>query len=158
MLSRMFLFPVVLFLSLGVMADDYTCPDSIEVRQSMANSPDGWVGMYENVDGDFVLLDDKNDKGVTEKIRLDEVALYSGDPKDSALLAPDNEDELAEKETDAVWTFANAEDQQKNPIYISCGYAGSVISIFKKTNAPVKSCKWAYNADVINGTVKCEPY
>lgn len=158
MTSRFLVFPVLLFVSASVMAEDYACPDAIDVRQTMVGSPDGWFGMYENSEGNFILLDDKNGKEATEKVKLNEVALYAGDPKDNALLAPDNEDELAEKDADAVWTLGSAEEQQKNPIYIACGYTGSAINIFKKTTAPVKSCKWAYNEGTVNNIVSCEPY
>jgi hypothetical protein len=140
------------------MAEEYVCPDSIEVKQALVTAPDGWAGMYENTAGEIILLDDKNGKEVSDKVNLSDVALYAGDPKDNALLAPDNEDELAEKDTDAIWTMASVEEQQKNPVYIACGYENSAIRIFKKTAAPVKSCKWLFNEGVVSNTVDCTPY
>lgn len=158
MFVRYFLFPVVFFISSSVMAEEYTCPDSIEVRQALVMVSDGWEGMYQSATGDFKPLDGNNNKEVTEKIKLTDVALYAGSPADSTLLSPDNEDELMEKDADAVWTLSSVEEQQKNPVYVVCGYAGSAINTFKKTTAPVKSCKWSYSADSMNGTVDCVPY
>lgn len=157
MISRWSVLVMASVFSLNAMADDYSCPESLEIKQVMLSTPAEWAGMYENAVGDVTLLDDSNSKEVTDKVKLIEIALYSGDPKEGNLIDPDNVEELSEKEADSIWTLASAEEQQKNPVYIACRYEGSGISVFKKTTAPIKSCKWGFNADTVNNVLSCSP-
>jgi hypothetical protein len=155
MVSRWSLLLMASCLSLNALADDYTCPESLEVRQTLVTSPTGWTGMYENDEGVTVL---ESGKDVTDKIKLVDISLYTGDPKEGNTISPDNEEALAEKEADSIWTLASADEQQKMPVYVGCHYEDSPISVFMKTTAPMKSCTWGFNADTVNNTLKCTPY
>lgn len=159
MISRWSVLVMASLFSLNAMADDYSCPESLEVKQVLVSSPtDDWSGMYESTSGDVTWLDDQNAKETTDTVKLVEIALYAGDPKDGSMLDPDNEEELAEKEADTIWTLPSAEEQQKTPVYVACHYEGSGVGVFKKITAPVKSCKWPFNADSVNNVLTCAAY
>lgn len=155
MVSRWSLLLLASCVSLNALADDYTCPDSLEVRQTLVSSPTGWTGMYENDAGVTTL---ESGKDVADKIKLVDISLYAGDPKGDNAISPDNEEALAEKEADSVWTLASAEEQQKTPVYVACHYEDSPISVFMKTAKAEKSCTWAFSADTVNNTLKCASY
>ena len=156
MISRWSVLVMAVAFSMNAMAEDYTCPESLEIRQVLVSTPAEWSGMYENAAGDVMVFDD-NTKEATDTVKFIEIALYKGDPKEGNLIDPDNADELSEKEADSIWTLASAEEQQKAPVYVACRYEGSGISVFKKIAAPLKSCKWGFNADAVNNVLSCSP-
>lgn len=152
MLFKWVMLAVMPLLAQGVFADDYTCPASLEVKEQLVSDPADWSTMFAKSSGDIVYMDSRE---ATDTLKLVEITLYSGEPKNDELLAPDNADDLSEdEESDSVWSLGSAEDQQTNPIYIACNY-GSSISVFKKTTAPVKSCSWHFKPTGDNNILTC---
>lgn len=141
-------------LSVGVAADEYTCPPSLEVRAKLVSEPEGWAGMYENAAGEMAYVGTNE---VTDALGLVEVTLYAGEPKQQVVLAPDNADSLSEQEGDSIWSFGTAAEQTAQPLYIACHYAGSSMSVFRKITAPVKSCTWYFKPEAVNNSVSCIP-
>lgn len=141
-------------LAQGAFAEEYTCPATMEVKEQLVSDPTDWSVMFAQSSGDLVYLDGRE---ASDTLSLVEIMLYSGEPKDDTVLAPDNADELSEaEEGDSIWTLGSADDQKQNPVYIACNY-GSNISIFKKTSAPVKSCSWHFTPDGDNNILECTP-
>lgn len=136
------------------MADDYTCPASIEIKEQLVSDPADWNAMFAKSSGDIVYLEGRE---ATDTLSLIDITLYSGEPKDDVVLSPDNAEQLGEaEEGDSIWTLGSAEEQQQNPAYVACNY-GSSISIFKKIAAPVKSCSWHFTPEGGNNVLSCTP-
>ncbi|MDD5394382.1 MAG: hypothetical protein PHE17_15310 [Thiothrix sp.] len=146
---------VASILSQGAIADDYTCPASLEIKEKLVSESTEWLGMYEKASGEIAYT---NGTEISDAVKLIDVSLYSGEPKDQAALVPDNADTLSEEEGDALWSFSNADAQKTQPIYIVCHYEASNMGVFKKTAAPVKSCTWHFKPEAENNVVSCVPY
>jgi hypothetical protein len=155
MTAKWLLAIMVAALSQAALADDYTCPASLDVKEKLVSESTEWLGMYEKSSGEIAYTDGNE---VSDTIKLVDVSLYSGEPKEQTALVPDNADTLTEEEGDTLWSFSSADDQKAKPLYIVCHYEGSSLGVFKKVAAPVKSCAWHFKPDAENNIVACVPY
>ncbi len=129
MTTKWFFLLMASMLSLSVAADDYTCPLSLEIKEKLVSEPADWSGMYEKASGEIAYTDGNE---ISDTVKLVEIMLYSGEPKEQASLVPDNADSLTEEEGDSLWSFKSADEQKKHPLYIACRYDGSSLGVFKK--------------------------
>lgn len=142
-------------LSSAVMAEQYTCPSTLEIKERLAAEPgEGWTGMYETSAGE-VLPAGTSELGDT--LALVEIALYAGEPAEQAILAPDNADSLSADEGDSLWSFGTAEQQASQPLSIGCHYGGSGMGLFRKITTPLKSCTWHFQAETVSNSLNCTP-
>lgn len=139
--------------SSGVVADDYTCPVALEVREKLGSEPAGWAGMYEKSSGEVVYTGTNE---VSDTLELVEITLYAGEPKEQVSLEPANADSLSEEEGDSIWSFGAA-GQAAQPLYVACHYAGSGMSVFRPITTPVKSCTWHFKPGSANNILSCIP-
>ena len=153
--NKWVLLAVMPLVAQGVWADTYTCPASLEVKEQLLSDPVGWSTMFTTSAGEITYMEGRE---ASDTLKLVQVTLYSGEPKDDAQLSPDNADDLSEdEEGDSIWSLGSAEEQQKTPIYLACDY-GSSISVFKKITTPAKSCAWHFKPDADNNILSCTPY
>jgi hypothetical protein len=141
-------------LSLNVAAADYTCPASLEIKEKWVAEPANWAGMYEKASGEIAYTDGKE---ISDTVKLAEITLYSGEPKEQASLVPDNADSLTEEEGDSLWSFKSVDEQKQHPLYIACRYDGSSLGVFQKIATPVKACTWHFKPEAANNILSCVP-
>ena len=112
-----------LLLSSSIFASEEPCPNKLETKQSIVKNISGWN-----------IFQDSNDQHI---LRM--VDFYSGNPKKMAQLAPDNADNMK----DPVWTFGLNDE-----IWQVCRYTNTKISLTKKLNAGLKSCRVKHNKQI----------
>lgn len=103
----------------------FDCPPAIEVSQQLLTPQQGWQAFTRNDDG-------KQDETLSH--RLDNLALFDGDPADQAQLKPDNGD------NDETHYWSQLDGSQR-PLYLVCRYQHSAITLQQALPAGISYCR-----------------
>ena len=115
---------VALFTASGIADDVVSCPDTITVKQKLAQPVSGWTEGSDELPNRFA-----------------SVTFYAGPPEQKASLA--NQGETHSKGRDyATWNFGS---ETGNRIWIACGYAGTNIVLSHPLAKGVSRCTVTYN-------------
>lgn len=153
--KQLVLVVIVGIFSANIQAEEYTCPPSIDITAKMSPVPTGWSGLYTSGSG----VTYAGNSEINDKLAFSGITLYAGEPKDQGSLVSDNEGQLQSNgaEQTSVWSFGDAQEQQKYPPYLVCNYAGSRFGVFQKITAPVKSCRWHEKPGEASNVLTCTP-
>ena len=115
---------IALFTAHGIADDVVSCPETIAVKQKLAQPVSGWT------DGTNELPN-----------RHASVTFYDGPPEQKASLV--NQGETHSKGKDyATWNFGS---DLGNRIWIACGYAGTNVVLSRPLAKGVSQCTVTYN-------------
>ncbi|HSY13033.1 MAG TPA: STY0301 family protein [Verrucomicrobiae bacterium] len=114
----------LIFCSFSAAADTTICPTTVDVKQQLASSVDGWTPT----------LDDSPH-------RLSGITFYDGPPQEKASLVYDNIKKTAPKEI-ATWQFGA---DGKRPTWIVCSYSGTAVQLAKSLPSKTSTCQITYN-------------
>ncbi|WP_148611077.1 STY0301 family protein [Aeromonas sobria] len=103
----------------------FDCPPAIEVSQQLLTPQQGWQAFTRNDDG-------KQDETLSH--RLDNLALFDGDPAELAQLKPDNGD------NDETHYWSQLESSLR-PLYLVCRYQHSAITLQQALPAGISYCR-----------------
>jgi hypothetical protein len=103
----------------------FDCPPAIEVSQHLLTPQQGWQAFTRNDDG-------KQDETLSH--RLDNLALFDGDPAELAQLKPDNGD------NDETHYWSQLESSLR-PLYLVCRYQHSAITLQQALPAGISYCR-----------------
>lgn len=103
----------------------FDCPPAIEVSQQLLTPQQGWQAFTRNDDG-------KQDETLSH--RLDNLALFDGDPAELAQLKPDNGD------NDETHYWSQLDGSQR-PLYLVCHYQHSAITLQQALPAGISYCR-----------------
>jgi len=115
---------VALVSSVGLGADNVSCPATIAARQQLAAPLAGWTAMENDTPHNLA--------GIT---------FYDGPPSEKASLVYDR---ITHGKTEqvATWSFAAQKDR---PIWLACSYAGTSIQLTKALPATITTCVVTYD-------------
>ncbi len=100
-----------------------SCPDTIDVKQQLSSPIEGWKAGLDSLPH-----------------RLALITFFDGPPEDNASLAPVSS-RVAGKQI-ATWLFGS---RSSRAIWLTCGYAGTAVTLSKSLPASVTSCAVTYN-------------
>lgn len=103
----------------------FDCPPAIEVSQQLLTPQQGWQAFTRNDNG-------KQDETLSH--RLDNLALFDGDPAELAQLKPDNGD------NDETHYWSQLESSLR-PLYLVCRYQHSAITLQQALPAGISYCR-----------------
>ncbi|WP_227095408.1 STY0301 family protein [Aeromonas veronii] len=103
----------------------FDCPATIETRQQLLTPQQGWQAFTRNDDG-------KPDETLSH--RLDNLALFDGDPAELAQLKPDNGD------SDEIHYWSQL-DSSLRPLYLICRYQNSAITLQQPLPVGISYCR-----------------
>ncbi len=103
----------------------FDCPPAIEVSQQLLTPQQGWQAVTRNANGE---------QRDSLSLRLDNLALFDGDPADQAQLKPDNGD------NDETHYWSQLDGSQR-PLYLVCHYQHSAITLQQALPAGISYCR-----------------
>ena len=103
----------------------FDCPPAIDTRQQLLSQPRGWQAVARNNQGET---------GQTLNHRLDNLALFDGDPGELAQLKPDNgdNDELH------YWSLLG---NNLRPLYLVCHYQDTALTLQQALPLGISYCR-----------------
>ena len=116
----------MLLTALAVSASlQFDCPPAIDTRQQLLSQPLGWQAVARNNQGEA---------GQTLSHRLDNLALFDGDPGELAQLKPDNGD----NDETHYWSL---DSRNPRPFYLVCHYGGTAITLQQALPPGINYCR-----------------
>ncbi|HEH9427268.1 TPA: hypothetical protein SIA29_002176 [Aeromonas sobria] len=103
----------------------FDCPPAIEVSQQLLAPQQGWQAVTRNASGE-----QRN----SLSLRLDNLALFDGDPAELAQLKPDNGD------SDEIHYWSQL-DSSLRPLYLVCRYQNSAITLQQALPRGISYCR-----------------
>jgi len=103
----------------------FDCPPAIEVSQQLLTPQQGWQAVTRNANGE---------QRDSLSLRLDNLALFDGDPAELAQLKPDNGD------NDETHYWSQLESSLR-PLYLVCRYQHSAITLQQALPAGISYCR-----------------
>lgn len=103
----------------------FDCPATIETRQLLLGASPGWQAVTRN---------DQGEQHQPLSHRLDNLALFDGDPDERAQLKPDNGD------SDAIHYWSLTGDGSR-PLYLVCHYGDSAITLQQALPPGITYCR-----------------
>jgi hypothetical protein len=103
----------------------FDCPPAIEVSQHLLTPQQGWQAVTRNANGE---------QRDSLSLRLDNLALFDGDPAELAQLKPDNGD------NDETHYWSQLESSLR-PLYLVCRYQHSAITLQQALPAGISYCR-----------------
>lgn len=120
------------------------CPATIEVKESLQSAlPEGWIA--QDSETRMAVFGD----AAAALRNLGGMTLYSGNPKEGASLAPDEDEDNGEG-GQAVWRFAEGD-----AIWLLCWYRDTGMTLAKPLPA-YKECRLAYTTGAGQERMECE--
>jgi hypothetical protein len=116
---------IVCFSRGSLWAQQSYCPQSISVKQTPANIPEGWTASQDNMPNVW--------EGVT---------FYSGPPEDNASLVYHRWAKRNGVES-GIWHFA---PKSSPPIWLSCRYSFTSVTLSRQLSADTTECTVTYKA------------
>ena len=103
----------------------FDCPPAIEVSQQLLTPQQGWQAVTRNANGE---------QRDSLSLRLDNLALFDGDPAELAQLKPDNGD----NDETHYWSQL---DSSQRPLYLVCHYQHSAITLQQALPVGIRYCR-----------------
>ncbi|MCS3767750.1 hypothetical protein HNP12_001821 [Aeromonas hydrophila] len=103
----------------------FDCPATIETRQLLLGASPGWQAVTRN---------DMGEQHQPLSHRLDNLALFDGDPDERAQLKPDNGD------SDALH-YWSLDRRNPRPFYLVCHYRETAITLQQALPAGISYCR-----------------
>lgn len=103
----------------------FDCPPAIEVSQQLLTPQQGWQAVTRNANGE---------QRDSLSLRLDNLALFDGDPAELAQLKPDNGD------SDEIHYWSQL-DSSLRPLYLVCRYQNSAITLQQALPVGIRYCR-----------------
>lgn len=103
----------------------FDCPPAIEVSQQLLAPQQGWQAVTRNASGE---------QRDSLSLRLDNLALFDGDPAELAQLKPDNGD------SDEIHYWSQL-DSSLRPLYLVCRYQNSAITLQQALPRGISYCR-----------------
>jgi hypothetical protein len=109
----------------SLFAEQSYCPQSIAVKQTLANVPEGWTAGHDDMPNTW-----------------DGVTFYSGPPEEKASLVYDRWTKGNGSEM-GIWHLAQ---KSSPPIWLSCRYAYTNVTLARQLSADTTECTVTYKA------------
>ncbi|WP_303843300.1 STY0301 family protein [Aeromonas sobria] len=103
----------------------FDCPPAIEVSQQLLTPQQGWQAVTRNANGE---------QRDSLSLRLDNLALFDGDPAELAQLKPDNGD----SDETHYWSQL---DSSLRPLYLVCHYQHSALTLQQALPVGIRYCR-----------------